>query len=150
MIKLITYSLSLWTRPPVPLEESSLRQLTSNFKAADIDGNKLMSRYIGTLANRAQYNSNAYDDNGREEIIDNQATNTFFLVRKWQWRSPVRLSSTSWEQWGATSRSTTICLKKRLQSEDFDLDELKLEGNIFILQVFFALDRGKKNGQVMR
>ena len=33
---------------------------------------------VGTLANRAQYNSNAYDDNGREEIIDNQATNTFF------------------------------------------------------------------------
>ena len=62
----------------MPLEESSLRQLTSSFKAADIDGNKLMSRYIGTLANRAQYNSNAYDDNGREEIIDNQATNTFF------------------------------------------------------------------------
>jgi len=34
---------SVEQRPPVPLEESSLRQLTSNFKAADIDGNKLMS-----------------------------------------------------------------------------------------------------------
>ena len=28
---------------PVPLEETSLRQLTKSFKAADIDANKLMS-----------------------------------------------------------------------------------------------------------
>ena len=39
--------------------------------------------------------------------------------------------------------------KTFIQREEFDLDEQK-ERNIFILQVFFALDRGKKNGQVMK
>jgi len=68
--------------PPVPLEETSLRQLTTSFKAADIDANKLMS--------------------GSELAM-------------------------------AISRQTKQHIMHAMRSN---------------FKVFFALDRGKKNGQV--
>jgi len=68
--------------PPLPLEETSLRQLTTSFKAADIDSNKLMS--------------------GSELAM-------------------------------AISRQTKQHIMHAMRSN---------------FKVFFALDRGKKNGQV--